>query len=109
MDAGAGQTFWQAFLVLWAQVTGSRRSDGNAVSRVLPISSIRFVLAMWVVLSHFGIPVLREHRSLDFLWILRAIVNTAFNGPAAVIVFFVISGFCIHFPNRKGIEIRSWR
>lgn len=25
-----------------------------------------------------------------------------FNGPAAVIVFFIVSGFCIHFPYRRG-------
>ena len=40
---------------------------------------------------------------------MRGFVGSAFNGPAAVIVFFVISGFCIHFPNRQRFEVRSWR
>jgi len=34
-----------------------------------------------------------------------------FNGPAAVIIFFLISGLCIHFPNRRGdrqIDLRSF-
>jgi hypothetical protein len=64
----------------------------DAVGRVLPISSLRFVLAMWVVLSHFGIPILQDHKQMDILGAFRALVNTAFNGPAAVIVFFVVSG-----------------
>ena len=64
---------------------------------------------MWVVISHFGLPILTEHQQAGILWVIRALVNSAFNGPAAVIVFFVISGFCIHFPNRNGLEVRSWK
>ena len=79
------------------------------MKRVLPISSIRFVLATWVAISHFGIPLLHEHQQGKILWALRALLNNAFDGPAAVIVFFVISGFCIHFPNRKTLEVRSWK
>jgi peptidoglycan/LPS O-acetylase OafA/YrhL len=93
-------------------VPGRRELDplgANGTGRVLPISSIRFVLAMWVVLAHFSIPILRDHKQMDILGVFRALVNTAFNGPAAVIVFFVISGFCIHFPNRNGLVMRSWK
>jgi len=79
------------------------------MNRILPISSIRFVLASWVVLSHYGMPILTDHRELDLLGFVRAGVGAAFNGPAAVIVFFVISGFCIHFPNRNGLEVQSWK
>ena len=46
---------------------------------------------------------------MDILGAFRALVNSAFNGPAAVIVFFVISGFCIHFPNRNGLVVQSWK
>ncbi len=49
-------------------------------------------MALWVVLFHlplFG----GDNKPL-----LQAAL---FNGPAAVIVFFVISGFCIHFPYRS--------
>jgi peptidoglycan/LPS O-acetylase OafA/YrhL len=75
---------------------------------VLPISSIRFVLAAWVVISHFGIPFLREPHD-GVLWLVRGFLNSAFNAQAAVIVFFVISGFCIHFPHRSGRGVPSWR
>jgi peptidoglycan/LPS O-acetylase OafA/YrhL len=64
---------------------------------------------MWVVFSHFGLPILKDHKQLDILWFVRALVDAAFNGPAAVIVFFVISGFCIHFPNRHGLAVSSWK
>jgi peptidoglycan/LPS O-acetylase OafA/YrhL len=64
---------------------------------------------MWVVLGHLGIPLLRDQQNDRILWALRALLNNAFNGPAAVIAFFVISGFCIHFPNRKGLQMRSWK
>jgi peptidoglycan/LPS O-acetylase OafA/YrhL len=77
--------------------------------RIPSISSVRFVLAMWVVLGHFGLPFLREPQHAPMLWILRGLLNNAFNGPAAVIVFFVISGFCIHFPNRRNAKIHSWK
>lgn len=76
--------------------------------RVAPVSSLRFVLAVWVVLGHYGFPILvPQHNAL--FWALRAFRNTAFNGPAAVIVFFVISGFCIHFPNRQTLQLASWK
>jgi len=77
--------------------------------RVLPISSLRFVLAFWVVMGHFSPPILRAHQHSLPLFVVRAAVNNTFNGAAAVIIFFIISGFCIHFPNRSGLKIRSWR
>ena len=65
-------------------------------SRVRGLDSLRFVLASWVVLGHFA-------GGLDSgPWIARGIYNNLFNGQAAVIVFFVISGFCIHYPYRHG-------
>ncbi|MBV8068980.1 MAG: acyltransferase [Acidobacteriaceae bacterium] len=76
---------------------------------MLPISSLRFVLAVWVVLGHYGLPFLESPQRTRFLWSLRAFRNLAFEGSAAVIVFFVISGFCIHFPHRKTLKLSSWR
>ena len=35
-----------------------------------------------------------------FQWLINGIYTSLFCGPAAVIVFFLISGFCIHFPYR---------
>lgn len=81
----------------------------NGVNNILPISSLRFVLAMWVVAMHFGLPILKAPQPDKILWAARAFLNNAFNAPAAVIVFFVISGFCIHFPNRNGLEVSSWK
>jgi peptidoglycan/LPS O-acetylase OafA/YrhL len=77
--------------------------------RILPISSIRFVLAIWVVVGHFSIPLLVEQQHGALLQAARFLRNNAVNGPAAVIVFFVISGFCIHYPNRNGLQVTSWR
>jgi peptidoglycan/LPS O-acetylase OafA/YrhL len=69
-------------------------SENSAhVGRVLPISSIRFILAMWVVVGHFGIPVLAEQQQGMLLQAARFLRNNAINGPAAVIVFFVVSGW----------------
>src|SRR5271168_1295881 len=84
-------------------------STGSSLGRVPPISSIRFVLAMWVVAGHFGIPTLTDPQHGFLLQAARFMRNNAFNGPAAVIVFFVVSGFCIHFPNRAGLTVKSWK
>ena len=78
------------------------------MKRILPISSLRFILALWVFLGHFRYPILVNPQSNVILWAVRALWNNVFNGPAAVIVFFVISGFCIHFPNRCGFAMPSW-
>lgn len=89
--------------------TAGIQGHGVGVARVLPISSLRFVLALCVVIGHFGLPILRTPPHNKILWAVRALLGISFNGPAAVIVFFVISGFCIHFPNRKGLAVKSWR
>jgi peptidoglycan/LPS O-acetylase OafA/YrhL len=92
---------------------GAGKSAGRHVvsgaSRILPISSIRFILAMWVVIGHYGIPFLIEQQHTPLRQAARFLRNNAFNGPAAVIVFFVVSGFCIHFPNHAGLTVTSWR
>src|ERR1700680_1198420 len=75
------------------------------IAHVLPISSLRFVLAIWVVAGHYGLPIFREGPKERLSWAVRALFNNSINGPAAVTIFFVISGFCIHFPNRQGVEI----
>ena len=75
---------------------------------MLPISSLRFLLAAWVALGHLGFPVLQSPEEGRVLWLARALLNNAINAQAAVIVFFVISGFCIHFPNRGGRAVHSW-
>lgn len=69
------------------------------------LDTLRFVLALWVLLSHTGGPPLPDF--LARVWAARAFYNNAFPGPVAVIVFFVISGFCIHFPRRRDLRLTN--
>jgi len=85
-------------------------TQGPVRIRVAGLDSIRFICALFVVFGHFGfIPLFP---SFDDSTLIRQAIHLAFNnlfcGPAAVIVFFVISGFCIHFPFRN-TEPPSWR
>jgi len=70
------------------------------------VSSIRFLCALWVFFNHGAWPpvipnVVPTSR-------IAALVHLAYanvwNGPAAVIVFFVISGLCIHLPFARSLE-----
>ena len=40
-------------------------------------------------------------------WLVAGAYNNFWNGPAAVIVFFVVSGFCIHYPFSRTLRIPS--
>ena len=82
------------------------------MARVGGLDSIRFVCAFIVVLFHFGL-VTRATFGTDprgLAAVSRAVLGCLFDGPAAVIVFFVISGFCIHFPFRQdpAVNISSY-
>ena len=72
----------------------------TTVGRVRGLDSIRFVGALWVFFGHGAAPPLlnpfADHSTAALL--LRGLYGNIWSGPAAVIVFFVISGFCIHFP-----------
>lgn len=75
------------------------------------LDSIRFVAAGWVALSHGAAFPLKA------LWlapgpighIVIGVYDCLFDGVAAVIVFFVISGFCIHYPwaRAESLDVRS--
>jgi len=70
------------------------------------LNSIRFILAFIVVLFHCENPLqlyLRES-SVKLFQYAGMFMAVAFSGVAAVVAFFVISGFVIHYPNRKGIK-----
>jgi len=64
------------------------------------LDSLRFVAALWVALSHGGGLPFRPLTQGGgwFGHIIAAGNGVLFNGVAAVIVFFLISGFCIHIP-----------
>ena len=70
------------------------------------IDSIRFVLALIVVLGHLKNPLVPFLKSSDHSLIryLGTFLGISFVGVAAVICFFIISGFVIHHPNRFGIS-----
>lgn len=73
------------------------------------INSLRFVAATCVVLSHGGAFPFSEYFSAHagISRILLGVYTCAFNGPAAVLVFFVISGFCIHYSFASGMPFRT--
>ena len=68
------------------------------------LDSIRFLAALWVAFAHGAAFPLRELLLSAGVgdWLPRSLDYLAFNGKAAVIVFFVISGFCIHLPYVDG-------
>jgi peptidoglycan/LPS O-acetylase OafA/YrhL len=70
--------------------------------RIKGFDSLRFVLASWVVFGHFGFfPLIGIDQESSLGRIAFGIYNNLVSAPAAVIVFFVISGFCIHYPYRR--------
>ena len=69
------------------------------VPRILGIDSLRIILAAVVVFGHYHLhTVLPKAGHLNMA--IRLVAGNIACGPAAVIVFFVISGMCIHYPYR---------
>lgn len=87
-------------IALTAADNVAERDAAARARHVAGLDSLRFVAAMWVVFSHVGDPPLFHALGRDDAWafVLTAAWGILFSGPAAVIVFFVISGFCIHYP-----------
>jgi peptidoglycan/LPS O-acetylase OafA/YrhL len=75
--------------------------------RIAGLDAIRFVCAFSVVESHSPGLVAFAERGGRVALLAAKLVRDAFNGPAAVIVFFIISGFCIHWPHRNGKGISA--
>lgn len=73
-------------------------------ARIKGLDSLRFICALWVVFGHCGFFPLHFNKAVKSEAILHAFFNNLFPGPAAVIVFFVISGFCIHSPFRESLS-----
>lgn len=87
---------------------GSQKtSDRIGMDRVRGLDSIRFICAVWVLIGHAGpLPyVMGIDRSTTFGLLAGGVLRNFISGPAAVIVFFVISGFCIHFPYRHATSV----
>lgn len=67
--------------------------------RVAGLDSLRSIAAIWVLFNHIGtFPMtngLDKGHPVGLM--VHAIYGNLFAGPPAVFVFFVISGFCIHY------------
>jgi peptidoglycan/LPS O-acetylase OafA/YrhL len=85
-----------------------RSSDRIGTHRVRGLDSIRFICAVWVLVGHAGpLPYVMDiDRSTTFGLLVSGVLHNLISGPAAVIVFFVISGFCIHFPYRHATTVQ---
>jgi peptidoglycan/LPS O-acetylase OafA/YrhL len=78
---------------------GIRRVDGL---RYAVVDALRFVLALWVTVGHYKMfPLFAGANEATGVgrFLVHAWESVVFGSPA-VIVFFVISGFCIHLPYR---------
>jgi len=75
--------------------------------RVEIIDVFRFFAALWVMLGHAGPFPLFEGVTKSNVTglVVRGIYHNLFVGPPAVIVFFVISGYCIHRPFRDVAQL----
>jgi len=86
--------------------TVPQQATGNTKTKwFYGVDSIRFVLAFIVMLSHFDnvyATALKQSTHSIFRDAGYFLAN-AFDGTSAVIAFFIISGFVIHYPNKNGI------
>jgi peptidoglycan/LPS O-acetylase OafA/YrhL len=85
--------------------TVSARFSGPGYFPIL--DGLRFILAFWVAVGHFEmIPLFGDYNAgVGFWHFVRHAWSTIVFGTPAVIVFFIISGFCIHLPFRGTGEI----
>jgi peptidoglycan/LPS O-acetylase OafA/YrhL len=77
-----------------------KHSPNVTPHRVRGLDTIRFICALWVLFRHGAAPQFPnpfEDGSASH-WAFSAFFANIWSGPSAVIVFFVISGFCIHYP-----------
>ncbi len=70
------------------------------------LDALRFALALWVAVGHLGpFPFFGEKHLEGFERLFVRGVNSLTWGPPAVMGFFVISGFCIHYPSMSGRKL----
>jgi len=73
--------------------------------RFAGLDAIRFVCAYAVTSAHNPSSLAFARELGPTAEVIAKILRDSVNGPAAVIVFFIISGFCIHLPYRAGQPI----
>jgi len=78
-------------------------------NRIAGLDTIRAISALWVVMGHIGAPPLTAglDESNGLARVVVGIYANFWSGPAAVMVFFVISGFCIHYPYARSLTVPS--
>ncbi len=84
---------------------------GNKRPMVHGVDMLRILAAVWVALYHGAAPNLGAMVSPFSKAagnVLHLAMGNLFNGSAAVAIFFIISGFCIHYPN-VGKPTLDWR
>lgn len=87
-------------------------STPGPLTRVAGLDSLRFIAALLVVLTHSVVqPDLLHWFHLEGVSAARLINGIYwkffYTGSAGVIIFFLISGFCIHFPYADSLQIPS--
>lgn len=75
--------------------------------KVEGLDSIRAAMAIIVLLGHVRFMNVPSDLVLQypFLNLVNLFINNIFPGKIAVIVFFVLSGFCIHYPYAQGKKL----
>ncbi len=71
---------------------------GNKRPLVYGVDTLRIVAAIWVACGHGAFLNVKALLGTHF-GALSALFGVLFSGSAAVVIFFIISGFCIHYPN----------
>jgi peptidoglycan/LPS O-acetylase OafA/YrhL len=75
-----------------------QRPTRYAILRIYNLETVRFLAAGLVFFSHGGAPVAPVSGRGG---IAEVLYSSLWNGEGAVMIFFVISGFCIHLPQTK--------
>lgn len=77
---------------------GKAASPAKPYKEVAGLDTIRFLAAMCVAFGHGAMFPVAAYIPKRGIWeIIIGLNNSAFDGLAAVMIFFVISGFCIHY------------
>jgi peptidoglycan/LPS O-acetylase OafA/YrhL len=74
--------------------------QGQPQQHIRGIDAVRFVAALWVAFGHGASLPLKQllANAGTFGKVIAAANGVTYCGPAAVMVFFVVSGLCIHLP-----------
>jgi peptidoglycan/LPS O-acetylase OafA/YrhL len=89
---------------------GMRDRSRASQNHILGLDHLRMLAAIWVTWSHLpGFLPLSQIPNHSWPWLLvRGVYASLINGQAAVFVFFVISGFCIHLKQASGHPL-EWK